>query len=652
MSDYLLKLLETLLILVININVTSCFQNNLDFEIDITKNILNSENIIIDLSKKLNLKNNYYIKILSYEEEYELYSSQNPIKKLNPGDYFSVEEKLILNVNLKRAIKLGHKFIGKIEYLLISKKHNLNNNNIKNIIYIKINNNIINRKLNQINNEDLFEDTDSTNESEKNNNNNNDISDEIWSNEIDKIEEEEEKFSDDITNTSYCSIEDILNNTCNDSIIDLDNINDIKNYLLEQKKQVIGDDENFYRKLKAGNIIIQFATLEEQQKANDNEVSSIDIGNCEIKLRTQIGISLNKSLIVYKVDIKTSDLSSTYVQYEIYNPDDMNQLNLSICEQITIETPVNIGNTMVDIYNSLSESGYNLFDSNDSFYQDICSVYTTSDNTDILLSDRKEDIYRKTEGLTLCQNGCTIESYNTYSKKAKCNCDTTKMETTLSNLDIDKLFDKKEIYSSFYDTLSNSNFRVLKCYKSVFSSNFFYNVGGIFMTLIGVVFLMFNFLAFVLHESNIENIIKKIMILEEDKNIIPNTKINSVENLDIKKDNNENNNYNETSKPNKEEKKKKNKKNKKKKKKGVEDSQYPPKKRKKNKYIENGKIEAGSFKNDTVNSNNLVNNKNKTKNNIEIYPNTNTIDKTKIKTEKQNINSKGELQDTKDDKDK
>ena len=65
-------------------------------------------------------------------------------------------------------------------------------------------------------------------------------------------------------------------------------------------------------------------------------------------------------------------------------------LNLSICDSITVNTPVNISNEMEEIYNSLSESGYNLFDSEDDFYQDICSTYTTANGTDMLLSDKKK----------------------------------------------------------------------------------------------------------------------------------------------------------------------------------------------------------------------------------------------------------------------
>ena len=68
------------------------------------------------------------------------------------------------------------------------------------------------------------------------------------------------------------------------------------------------------------NVIFQLSTLEEQKNSNNQNISSIDLGECEQRLKEQEGLSNEDNLIVLKTDIKSSDLSSTYVQYEIYNP--------------------------------------------------------------------------------------------------------------------------------------------------------------------------------------------------------------------------------------------------------------------------------------------------------------------------------------------
>ena len=47
-----------------------------------------------------------------------------------------------------------------------------------------------------------------------------------------------------------------------------------------------------------------------------------------------------------------------------------------------------------DLYNELKEQGYNLFDLNDKFYNDICTPYKSPNGTDVLLADRVNYISR------------------------------------------------------------------------------------------------------------------------------------------------------------------------------------------------------------------------------------------------------------------
>ena len=434
------------------------------------------------------------------------------------------------------------------------------------------------------------------------------------------IGQEDDKWNEN-KNETLCNFEEVINGSCTEGKMDLNSIKQIKENLFRQE----GDD--FYKKIRTGNVIIQFSNLDEQK---DDEVSSIDLGDCEEKLRLENNITEDKQLIVYKVDIKNSDKSSTYVQYEVYNPDNKNLLDISICDSVTINTPVDIGNDLEEIYNSLSESGYNLFDSEDDFYQDICSTYTTANGTDMLLSDRKKDIYSTTEYVSLCQSGCELESYNSTTKKAKCNCGISTAPTSIdNNLDIDSLFTKEAIKSSFYDTLSNSNFRVLKCYKKVFSSYFVKNIGEIFMTAVTVVFIGFNSLSFVIHQKQIKSFIINITRLNHD-----NLEINSPSPISEKNPDLNNNNNEITEKKEIQEKQKK-KKGKKKKKKKTENNLYPPKKsRKKNRF---NKMENEISNNDLVVNDKINNNDPNSikKNDISIYPNDNNE---KIKDEKENNN--------------
>ena len=435
------------------------------------------------------------------------------------------------------------------------------------------------------------------------------------------MNEEEIKEEDE----TLCEYEDVIKGNCSQGKMDLDYIDIIKENLFNEE----GDD--FYKKIKTGNVIIQFSNLDEQ---DDNETSSIDLGDCESKLRTIYEIPDDMQLIVYKVDIKNSDASSTYVQYEVYNPVNKSLLNLSICDSITVNTPVNISNEMEEIYNSLSESGYNLFDSEDDFYQDICSTYTTANGTDMLLSDRKKDIYSTTEDISLCQTGCELESYNSTTKKAKCNCEVSTTSSVNSDLDIDSLFTKETIKSSFYETLASSNFRVLQCYKIVFSNNIKKNIGQIFMTAVAVIFICFNSFSFLIYQKQINSFIISISDINND-NVINSSPMNEKKN-DI-------NNINNSEVDEKKEKKSKKKKKKKKKAKKEENTNlFPPKKLKKKNKMNQMEIQISHdelVNKDKIDSNtNNINISSNTKKDILIYS---TIDNEKIKSENNNdkINS-------------
>ena len=115
----------------------------------------------------------------------------------------------------------------------------------------------------------------------------------------------------------------------------------------------------------------------------------------------------------------------------------------------------------------MEESGYDIFDINDEFYNDICATYTAQNGADMALSSRKTRIYDSIKDVYLCQKGCEFESFDTQTNKANCICQIQETETIT---DISKItFDKNEFFDSFYNTLFNSNFRVLKCIKLLFS---------------------------------------------------------------------------------------------------------------------------------------------------------------------------------------
>ena len=111
-------------------------------------------------------------------------------------------------------------------------------------------------------------------------------------------------------------------------------------------------------------------------------------------------------MIIIKFE-KVSDISSERsLQYEVYEPFNKTKLNLSICENITINIYILVilsGKTQ-NLFNELKDFGYDLFDINSPFYQDICTPYKSSDGTDVPLTDRINSYYNN--GETSCQSNC------------------------------------------------------------------------------------------------------------------------------------------------------------------------------------------------------------------------------------------------------
>ena len=135
----------------------------------------------------------------------------------------------------------------------------------------------------------------------------------------------------------------------------------------------------------------------------------------------------------------------------------------------------------------MKESGYDLFDENDSFYTDICTPYKSENNTDVLLSDRKKDYYNNSR--IFCQVNCTYSEYSSESEYLICECNA-------STEDIDVLEPEKlsieMIAYSFYESLKNSNFHILKCYKLVFNLDILKkNYGSIISLVYFLIYLIF-----------------------------------------------------------------------------------------------------------------------------------------------------------------
>ena len=284
-------------------------------------------------------------------------------------------------------------------------------------------------------------------------------------------------------NKGNCSLEDLVENSCSNLNYTNGDIKEkIDNELLLNFN--ISSNQNIEIKGE-NNTVFQLTTTDYELNRfngymlNNNGLSVIDLGNCETLLKIHYKINNDSSLIIKKYEQLTISAERN-VQYEVYHPITKEKLNLSVCDSETIDLyiPVQLNEQLLELYEDLKSNGYDLFNIQDPFYNDLCSPYKSENGTDVLLSDRKNDYYNN--NYTTCQQNCEYSSFNSEYKFLKCEC-----KVIVDDIDINN-FDKfsKKIYKNFYDILKNSNYKTLKCYNLVFNFNYLKKNLGNFVVLI------------------------------------------------------------------------------------------------------------------------------------------------------------------------
>ena len=187
----------------------------------------------------------------------------------------------------------------------------------------------------------------------------------------------------------------------------------------------------------------------------------VDFSLCENILRIKNNLTNNETLTFLKIEIdKMNDKALTnQIEYKIYNHK-KEALNLSLCENIKLQVHYNIkdnsllNKSMILYY---SELGIDIFNLNDSFFNDICYPFSNS-NSDIILKDRTSDIY---QNYSLCDNNCEYDFIDIESNTVTCNCEIKKeVNTAVSSPTFNTLV--KNIFK-------DSNIGILKCHDLIFS---------------------------------------------------------------------------------------------------------------------------------------------------------------------------------------
>ena len=113
---------------------------------------------------------------------------------------------------------------------------------------------------------------------------------------------------------------------------------------------------------------------------NSNNLSVIDLKDCRNSLINAYNLSNDTNLLILKYENIVSNSNEKSIQFEVYESNNGTKLNLSYCSSLSydIYIPSKLKEDTIKLFEELKSYGYNLFDKNDKFYNDICATYKSS----------------------------------------------------------------------------------------------------------------------------------------------------------------------------------------------------------------------------------------------------------------------------------
>ena len=202
----------------------------------------------------------------------------------------------------------------------------------------------------------------------------------------------------------YCTMDDVLNGMGTTCKLSVEQIEELYNYI---KCDVLNSNYMGEEKvIVASNIKYQITTSENQNNNEYNGITSINLGECEIFLRSSYHMRDNESLIIYKIDYFIDELLIPITEYEIYNPYDFCLLDLSICNEtkINISIPVEIDENNLYKYNPYSQ-----------YYKDKCYPSLSEYRGDNTLIERIKEFNEN--NLSLCEKNYEFKEYDIDKKR-------------------------------------------------------------------------------------------------------------------------------------------------------------------------------------------------------------------------------------------
>ena len=283
--------------------------------------------------------------------------------------------------------------------------------------------------------------------------------------------------------------------------------------------------------INGNNFSIQIFRLNEIEEVNEiskmYKLSTIDINDCANYLKKYYEIPENQDLIIIKIDKNITNCSVNSVEYYIYDFDG-NLLDSSLCSDYPISVSKSIINEELinfELAKNFIEEGIDIYDASNPFFNEICYLFSSINNTDITLSDRRKYIY---QNVSFCEIGCEYKGIDYDTSTVNCKCDSVALSKIYNNVIKDNLdvvnnfikdfknIEMNKVKNNFVKGLSDTNLNVITCYKLFFSWKYDKNNIGFW---IFNFFILTSFILFILFLENGLNPINNFLFVRLPKDL-------------------------------------------------------------------------------------------------------------------------------------
>ena len=206
------------------------------------------------------------------------------------------------------------------------------------------------------------------------------------------------------------------------------------------------------------------------------------------ELLGKFGVDQNEELYVFITDFLSNDSKTATSDFKyVFILGNGTYLNLSQIKEdfdINIYLPIrNLSLANFDYAKEFSKEGYDIYNKKDNFYNDICSS-ASKNNSDIILKDRKTDIYPN--NITLCKDNCEYQTINLENKRMVCLCNINANKNNETNKEeYDFLINNNNNTNIIIEyILDNLNYKIFKCYYLILSIDNLVNNPSFYIVLI------------------------------------------------------------------------------------------------------------------------------------------------------------------------